>query len=229
MLFVKSVIFSVGLVLMADAASLAQLSGLTLHGTVRMNTAIAPAGVVRVQLQKFGVPIQVTFLRESRFEFSNIEQGHYTLVVDAPGYKTAIQDIEVPGEWPVVQLRPQENTPQPAEAEPVWNLKIPKSARRQFDAAKSKLVENKWAEALDHLKRAIQSYPEYGDAHKAMGVCYAQMNQLEMAEQEFKLALEQPHMPELHVLLGNIYALQGNPALQVRQIELFTEEKTYRR
>ena len=82
--------------------------------------------------------------------------------------------------------------------------------------------------ALDRLKKAIDIYAQYGDAHKAMGECYAQMNQLETAEQEFKRALEQPHAAELHLLLRKIYIREGEEALAVRQLEFYTEEKPIR-
>jgi Tfp pilus assembly protein PilF len=107
----------------------------------------------------------------------------------------------------------------------VWNLRVPKSARRQFQAAQNKLSEHNCVPALDHLKKAIDIYAEYGDAHKAMGECYAQMNELETAEQEFKRALEQPHRAELHLLLRKIYIREGKEALAVRQLELYAEEK----
>src|SRR5262249_36202883 len=148
---------------------------------------------------------QITFLREHRFEFFNIEGGQYTLVVDAPGYQTVRQDVDVPGEWPVIDLHPERNATGPAEAVSVTDLRIPKSARRHFAAAQNKLLEHDCMHALERLKKAIDIYAEYGDAHKAMGECYAEMNQFETAEQEFKLALEQPHTPELHLLLRKIY------------------------
>jgi len=82
--------------------------------------------------------------------------------------------------------------------------------------------------ALDRLKKAIDIYAQYGDAHKAMGECYAEMNQLETAEQEFKRALEQPHTAELHLLLRKIYVREGKEAFGARQLELYTEERPIR-
>jgi Flp pilus assembly protein TadD len=108
---------------------------------------------------------------------------------------------------------------------PVWQLRVPESARRQFEAARTKLQENNCAGALNHLRKAIQSYADYGDAHTALGECYAQMDQFDAAEQEIKHALEQPHRPELHLFLGKIYAREGNPSLQARQLHLYEEEK----
>ena len=207
-----------------SAASSAQRLGRPLLGFVRVSNGGAPP-FVRIQLQQFGRTIQDIVLRESRFELLNVEEGRYTLIVDALGYQTVQLDVNVPGESPIIDLQPRRNAMPPAEAVPVWDLKIPKSARRQFEAAKSKLQENNCMAAFDYLKKAIDSYDEYGDAHRALGECYVQMNQLEAAEREFKRALEQPHKPELHLLLGRIYAQEGNAGLEARQVQLYKEEK----
>ena len=225
MRFAISIIVSLSFILLIVSTSLAQRIVVTLRGTVRITANAVPFGAVRVQLQMSGMTIQETFLRENRFEFLNVEGGQYTLTVEAPGYETVQQAVNVPGDWPMIELRPQRNAVRGAEGVSVWNLRVPESARRQFDAAQSNLLEHNCVRALDHLKKAIHIYAEYGDAHKVMGECYAQMNQLETAEQEFKRALEQPHVPELHLLLGKIYAREGNRALQARQLELYAEEK----
>jgi len=80
-------------------------------------------------------------------------------------------------------------------------------------------------DAIDYLKKAIHAYADYGDAHNALGQCYAQISQLEAAEQEFKRALAQPHKPEVHLQLGNVYYREGNQALIARKLNLYAEEK----
>src|SRR5262245_54965238 len=219
-----ALVVSVLFILLVDLPSVAQRTN-TLRGSVKVAADGGSTAVVRIQLQTFGMTIQEVFLHDNRFEFLNVGEGHYALVADSPGYETALQEVDVPGVWPVIELRPRRNPVQRAEIVPVWDLRIPKSARRQFDAAKSKLMENDCADALEHLKKAVDTYAEYGDAHKAIGECYAQMNELESAEHEFKLALEQPHAPELHLLLAKIYERAVNAGLRARQLELYAEEK----
>jgi tetratricopeptide (TPR) repeat protein len=172
------------------------------------------------------VPVYDMFAHQSTFEFRNVEEGHYTLVANEPGHETVLQEIDVPGGAVMIDFRPRHNAVRRAEAVPVWNLKIPESARRQFEAARSKILENKCSAALVHLEKAIRTYAEYGDAHEAMGECYARMDQLESAEQEFKRALEQPHKPELHLLLGNVYIRSGQQVWVERQLELYAQEKS---
>src|SRR5262245_61356350 len=168
-----AIIVSLVVILVVDSSSWAQRYVDTVRGNVRVTGGAVSPNSVRVQLQKFGLTIQEMFLRESGFEFRNVEEGRYTLVVDAPGYIKVQEDIEVPGERPIVLLRPDGKTAQqPAEGVPVWALRIPESARRQFETAKNKLQEDNCGDALKHLKKAVRVYAEYGDAHYAMGQCY---------------------------------------------------------
>jgi tetratricopeptide (TPR) repeat protein len=214
-------ILCVSLALVFESASSAQRFEV-LRGMVKIAGGPVP---VRLRLEKWGAAVTEAVLREGWFEFSNVAEGRYTLVAEAPGYETVRQEVIVPGEFPVLQLRPVRGYTGGSEVVPAWNLKIPQAARREFDAGKSKLRRNNCVEALNHWRKAIQSYAAYGDAHRAMGECYLAMEQLEDAEREFKTALEQPHTPDLHLLLGKVYARQANDALMTRQIELFAAEE----
>jgi len=218
------IIMSTLFMLLVDNACLAQRPRGTLRGTVRATGNVDPA-VVRVQLRQSGVPIQDMIVHESGFEFTDLAPGRYSLIASAMGFDTVVEDVEVPGAWPVVELHAHRMEKIATDTVSVWDLKIPRSARRQFEAAKKKLVVNNYADALVHLKKAVHSYAEYGDAHNVMGQCYAELNQFEAAEQEYKLALEQPHTPELHLLLANVYARENEHPLQARQLELYAEEK----
>ena len=221
-----AIVVSASLILLVDAASFARQFRHTLRGNVK-TTATNPPPAVRIQLLKLGVIIQETFARENTFEFRNVEGGGYTLIVSAPGYETVQQDVTVPDEWPLIELHPPRNPVRHAEAVSVSALQVPESALRHFEAARKKLREHNCLDALTHLRKAIHAYAEYGVAHQAMGECYGQMNQLDTAEQEFKLALEQPHPPELHLLLAKIHERQGNRALHTRQLQLYMEEKPH--
>ena len=218
------VIVTAFLVLFAEFADSAPQAGDTLRGTIKVKENGAPA-VVWIRLEKSGVTIQEGFPRENRFEFRNVAAGRYTLIAEAPGYVTVQQEIQIPGEWPQLELVPRRDPIGPAVAVPAWSLQIPQSARREFITGTNKLLENNCADAIEHLKKAVRRYAGFGDAHRAMGECYFQMNQLDGSESEFKQALEQPHLPDLHLLLGKVYGRQGNRGLLMHQLELFVEEE----
>ena len=198
----------------------------TVHGMVMAPPHLSAAEMVRVRLERFGgIPIQEVLLRENRFDIRDVERGHYTLVVSAPDYENAQQEIDVPGDAPVISLRPKRSRVRTtADTVSVWDLKVPKSARREFDAATKQRGQDNCADALEHLKKAIRMYADYGDAHHAMGNCYARLNQMDAAKQELKRALELPHSPDLHLSLGLLHSREGNPALFRRQMELYGEE-----
>ena len=219
-----AIVLSVCLTLVVDATSWARQFRHTLRGNVKVAASGEPPAV-RIQLQKSGMTLQETFARENRFEFPNVEGGSYTLVVSASGYDTVQQEVNVPDDWVLIELRPPRNSARRAEAVPVWALKVPESALHQFEAAKKNILEHNCVDALSHLRKAVHAYAEYGEAHQAMGECYGQMNQLETAEQEFKLALEQPHAPELHLRLAKVYERSVNPAMHARQVQFYMEEK----
>jgi len=204
----------------------AQVLVYTVHGMVMGPPHLSAAEMVRVRLERFGgMPTHEVFLHENRFNIRDVERGHYTLIVTAPDYETVQQEIDVPGDAPVISLRPKRSRVRAAaETVPVWDLKVPKSARREFDAATKQRGQDNCPDALEHLKKAVQMYSDYGDAHHAMGKCYARLNQMDAAKQELKRALELPHSPDLHLSLGLLYSREGNPALFRRQMELYGEE-----
>jgi tetratricopeptide (TPR) repeat protein len=220
-----TMIVSVSLALSIESVSAAQRTAEGLLGIISVNANGVAPDLVPLRLQRFGMTIQETFSHDNRFAFSNISPGRYTIVADTPGYETVSQSVDFPWErFITIELRRKTSGVGRAEIEPLWELRIPGAARRQFAAGKKKLQENRCAEAVDHLRRAVRTYPEYGAAHRAMGECYARMELLEAAEEEFKRALEQPHLPDLHLLLGKMYANQANETLLRRQIELYVAE-----
>src|SRR5262249_32223013 len=154
-----------------------------------------------------------------RFAFPDLAPGRYTIVVEEAGFEKASVDVDFPFEgFVMIQLAPLRRDAGRAETVPLSQLTIPESARRQFAAGKKKVEENRCTDAFDHLKRAIRIYAGYGDAHRALGECYSKTGRPDAAEQEFKLALEQVHRPDLHLELGMIYARRGDQGLLRRQI-----------
>src|SRR5437870_3710253 len=152
---------SVCFVLLLGPVAPAQRIGESLSGMVRVKTNGDAPPAIRIRLQKFGATISETSPREGRFEFSNIGSGRYTLVVDAPGYETVYQNVDLPGEWfTFIELLPKQRAVRRVEVRPIWELRIPEAARRQFTAGQKKLSENRCAEAVDYLRKAIHTYSE---------------------------------------------------------------------
>ncbi len=216
----------ISMLLPAGTISAGQQVTQSLRGMVRLKSAAAAPPYIRIRLMNRGETAAETFLRDGRFEFINLGPGRYTLVVEAAGFETVNQDVIMPDDWfTFIELRANARSAGKAEVLPVWEMKIPEVARRQFAAGREKLMQDHCDEALIPLRKAIGKYAEYGDAHRAMGECYVRMGQTEAAEKEFKKALELPHLPDLHLELGKIYAQGTDDELLARQIRLFVEEE----
>ena len=87
-------ILSVFLLLLAALAGWEQLAAR--RGVARQEPDNAETAV-RVRLQKSGITIQETFACKNRFEFTIVEEGPYTLVVDElvddPVTKSALHSL----------------------------------------------------------------------------------------------------------------------------------------
>jgi len=210
------VYFSAGL----DFTASAQI-GDDLQGIVGVGRTLAPPALVRVRLRTLEGASHEMLVREGRFTFRGVAPRRYTLIVDAPGYETLERIVDTTFEhFVVLELRPDRKAKVQTENEvvSVSALNIPKSALREFAAAKTKITENDCGEAIVHLKKAIGEYEQFADAHISMAKCYALLERFDDAEREFKLALEQPHLAALHLELAKIYDRQKNTALLKRQL-----------
>src|SRR5262245_3454829 len=76
--------------------AVAQRAMNTVHGMVKMPSNVGLHDVVRIRLERLGMTVQEVILRDNTFTFSNIDEGRYTLVVEAPGFETVRQEIDVP-------------------------------------------------------------------------------------------------------------------------------------
>src|SRR5262245_31389926 len=95
--------------------TVAQAPDYTVHGMVTAPAHLSAAEMVRVRLERFGgLPIQEIFLQENRFNIWNVEKGRYTLVVSAPDFEIFQQEIDVPGDAPVIALHPKRSRVIPA-------------------------------------------------------------------------------------------------------------------
>src|SRR5215510_159176 len=85
----------------------AQAPSYTVHGMVTAPAHLSAAELVRARLDRLGLPIHEIFLHENRFDIGNVDRGHYTLTVSAPDFEAVQQEVDVPGDAPVIELRPK--------------------------------------------------------------------------------------------------------------------------
>jgi tetratricopeptide (TPR) repeat protein len=86
-----------------------------------------------------------------------------------------------------------ESTPAPklsrANPVPVSQLRIPSKALKEFERARKAFQSGDIHTSADHLERAVQIYPDFIDAHNALGLRYAQIGEYQKAVAEHETAL----------------------------------------
>jgi len=82
---------------------------------------------------------------------------------------------------------------------PVSQLRIPAKAIKEYERARKALHHGDLVESADHLQRALHIYPDFIQAHNALGLRFIQLGdyQKALAEHETALALD-AHRVETH-------------------------------
>jgi tetratricopeptide (TPR) repeat protein len=169
-----------------------------LAGWVRYADTMQPAENVRVDLTTRAMQlVHTTFTRaDGAFEFRSLAAGEYALEVNADGFEPVREVIELIGSSRVgiqILLRRKANAEEePAEpAVSVRELGLPKDARSAYRRGIERLYRRGDAQgSIAQFERAISVYPEFYEAHHALGVAYVQLGQADQAERAFREAIE---------------------------------------
>src|SRR6267142_6322682 len=85
----------------------------TLSVRIRAAGTYEPLPMAYVRVERLGVVLQEAVAPDGRVEVPNLPAGHYTIVVDAPGYETAYSEVNMPiDSLSMIELRPR-NRPRP--------------------------------------------------------------------------------------------------------------------
>jgi len=85
----------------------------TLSVRVRAAGTHEPVPIAYVRVERLGVLLQETVAPDGRVEVPDLAAGHYTIVVDAPGYDTSYAEVNLPVDsLSMIELRPR-NRPRP--------------------------------------------------------------------------------------------------------------------
>lgn len=172
-------------------------------GTIRGKVVLPNGGFVtqsiRISLQTVrGTDSTVFTDNTGTFEFTRLNPGRYQVVVDADPslYETSAESIElVRGMVAVlnIALKEKGKTGQPkagAVSAAELDSNVPPRARKEFDRASEASKNGKSEEAITHLRNAIAIYPQYLMAHNDLGAQLLEVNRLDDAENELRLALD---------------------------------------
>jgi len=100
---------------------------------------------------------------------------------------------EAPDPFASVWLRPEPDpatpTPHAGNAVPVSQLRIPSKALKEFERSQKAFQSGDVRTSAEHLKRALHIYPDFIQAHNALGLRFVQLGEYQKALTEHESAL----------------------------------------
>src|SRR5215510_10353652 len=172
-----------------------------LQGKVITPSGLQPTNPVRVKLTFNGRAIHETFTDLSgRFSFPGLSRGVYQLTAEGDGVNfqttTVYAEISAFGAAPQsftqdIQLRPIPGKP-PIQAGVVnaFTQNVPEPARQALVLGQKLAEDGKTEAAIESMRKAIQIFPDYFDAHLQLGNTFLKVEQLNDAIAELDRARE---------------------------------------
>ncbi|MGH9931906.1 MAG: tetratricopeptide repeat protein [Pyrinomonadaceae bacterium] len=192
-----------------DTYSNASANALEIVGQVRLVETGLPANRVSVRLERFGggVVDQMDTDSGGRFRFANLQRGYYKVLVNAPGFRPVQQDADLQvvfRAYVVFELSAEK--PGAITLIDVIDARAPPEARAELVRGREALSKKGYAEAIEHLQKAIASYPAFYEAHLLLGTAFVDEREWQKAEAEFQRALELKSSSAAVMLsLGEVY------------------------
>jgi len=170
-------------------------SFLNITGTVR-SLDNKPLQDVRIELRDLSSGAMVGSVYTSAsgsFEFAQISSGSYEIVA-LSGLNESKERIEVGNTPLVIDMRIPVSTKPTDGSNPsvisVEDYKVPEKARSEFRKAKEAASKSKVADASNHLKKALDIYPNYAAALTLRGLLKLDQQDLSGAMADLQQAIQ---------------------------------------
>jgi tetratricopeptide (TPR) repeat protein len=190
----KIAAFLVATALLA-APALCQRTDSYIQGQIRVTTGGSlPSGiVVKLEIAENVVAAQQMVGETGRFEFHDLKETHYQIIVTAEGYEPATAQVDMgyyASRFPTVYLTPlgAKKTP-PAPSANTTDLAAPKKARKEYEQGHDALQAKDLAGARKHFETATEADPCYARALTELGVVFTLQGDLPSAEGSFQKSI----------------------------------------
>jgi tetratricopeptide (TPR) repeat protein len=191
-------IVRVALLLALVSASVLAQDPRYIEGQVRMPNggSLPPDVTARLEAAERVVVAQTFVGQDGKFQFSNLRENLYRVVVTAKGFQTVTHDVDMnylASRFVSVYLVPESKgkSPQSPESSPTpTDLAAPKKARKEYEKGEAALHDDKLDQARAHFELAIDEDPCYARAQTALGVTLTMMHNAPSAEQAFRTAIK---------------------------------------
>jgi len=192
-----------------DTYTAASPSAFEVSGTVRIAETGLPAAKVPIRLELFGGGIIDSSETDprGRFRFPNLQRGYYRVVIKAPGYRPMQQDADLQVVFRSILIFDLvEESSNTLAFVDVVDARAPAEARDELVKGRLALAKKDNAEATLHLRRAVNLYPQFYQAHLLLGTTFLNLKDWPQAEGSFQRALEiKPDSAPATLALGEIF------------------------
>lgn len=194
-----------------------------IRGKVRLPSGATLTGVIVELWRSTGLENQVVTTRDGDFEFANLPQASYEVVVKHQGYYPAMERAEffydrnsIPRVEVIrieINLKPLESTTN-ERAGSTFVQDIPPAAKAAYEQGIAKLREGQPIEGVALLREATSIFEDYFDAHVALGARLLDEKKLDEALGELEKArLINDRDSRVYQLFGVLMAGQQKFAL----------------
>jgi tetratricopeptide (TPR) repeat protein len=176
---------------------------------------------VSLEVEGGGTPRSATTGSDGRFQFDGVGGGVYYVVARMAGYHRASRRLDLsvqPRGYVLFSLRAKKNSrsgqaPVGQDLISVHSLAVPEKALKEFEQGSEALLEKGDVEAGEqHLRKAIELYPNYVQAHHLLGTLYMDRQAWEEGKKYLQQALAiSPQFAPSYLALGALYNRQGQP------------------
>jgi tetratricopeptide (TPR) repeat protein len=169
--------------------------------------------MVRLETHSGALVDQGTTDSMGRFRFTRLRQGQYRVSAKAGNTSSSVQLVDLSRSSPrvhvLIQMVPDAPEFASRERRGVIDARVPMDATSAMEKGNAALAEKKTDAAILHFRKAIEIYPDFFDAHMALGQLYVDTSQWEKAEASFRQALRiNPKSVSAMVSLGEVYRRQ---------------------
>jgi tetratricopeptide (TPR) repeat protein len=159
---------------------------------------VVPQAVQVTLLNARGTQARLYSDNQGQFEIRTLPPGEYTIQVEGDHlvYEVTSERVDVlVGTPSFVTLTLKEKATSTTRSGGVVSVselskEVPQKARKEFERASKSANEGKTDEAIEHLRLAIQEYPNFVMAHNDLGVQLLGQGKVDEAASEFRAALQ---------------------------------------
>jgi len=174
-----TVLTTLAITLLACAASIARAQGHTIRGKVRNSSGVnMPQITISLESSNGGLINQTVTNNEGDFFFGGLGDTSYVITISAPDYDPISERVEFvrniapsdPGEMRTVEITLVEKSFRSPRAGLTFVQNVPKAAQTSYESAlKLSKQGSKKEDAIAALQEAIRIFPDYFNAHFALG------------------------------------------------------------